>query len=185
MSGFHDILPPRWVYNLAHTPHTHTHTHTHTKHTQTGLFNRNELQQLVSGMSASFDILDLQKHCKYLGGYSPTHGVMKNLWKILEEFSDAEKAAFLAFVTSSSKPPLLGFAHLHPPFCIRLADDPSQGGFFGSINRLPSASTCFNLLKVRLPHTRIGFRTESHPTFLPTHVNTIQYSFRLTRPKRS
>ena len=111
------------------------------------LFNRNELQQLITGLSSSFDIMDLKEHTKYLGNYSEQSAVMKNLWKTLEEFDDAQKGAFLAFVTSSSKPPLLGFAHLHPPFCIRSADD-CQQHFFGAIDRLPSASTCFNLLKV-------------------------------------
>ena len=37
---------------------------------------------------------------------------------------------FLAFVTSCSKAPLMGFANLHPPMCIRMAEDdgPVGGG---------------------------------------------------------
>eukprot|EP01059_Diplonema_ambulator_P008091 TRINITY_DN17605_c0_g1_i1.p1 TRINITY_DN17605_c0_g1~~TRINITY_DN17605_c0_g1_i1.p1 ORF type:complete len:268 (+),score=75.62 TRINITY_DN17605_c0_g1_i1:55-804(+) len=125
ISGFHDMLPPKWI----------------------GLFNRNELQQLISGSSGSFSVSQLRQHTKYAGGYSDTHHVIKNLWKTLEEFNDEQKAAFLAFVTSSSKPPLLGFGHLHPPFCIRAINEDPQP-FFGGIDRLPSASTCFNLLKL-------------------------------------
>eukprot|EP01060_Flectonema_neradi_P038837 TRINITY_DN8286_c0_g1_i1.p1 TRINITY_DN8286_c0_g1~~TRINITY_DN8286_c0_g1_i1.p1 ORF type:complete len:1104 (+),score=173.77 TRINITY_DN8286_c0_g1_i1:255-3314(+) len=125
ISGFHDVLPPRWI----------------------GLFNRNELQQLISGLRASFDLQDLKDNIKYAGGYNVKHPVIKNLWKTLEEFDDKQKAAFLSFVTSSSKAPLLGFAHLHPPFCVRQADNGAKG-LFGSIDRLPSASTCFNLLKL-------------------------------------
>ena len=125
ISGFHDVLPPRWI----------------------GLFNRNELQQLISGLRTSFDLQDLKDNVKYAGGYNMKHPVIKNFWKALEEFDEKQKASFLSFVTSSSKAPLLGFAHLHPPFCIRQADNGAKG-LFGSIDRLPSASTCFNLLKL-------------------------------------
>ena len=37
----------------------------------------------------------------------------------MKDFDDRERAAFLKFVTSCSKPPLLGFEHLEPPFSIR------------------------------------------------------------------
>ncbi|XP_046808494.1 uncharacterized protein LOC124420265 [Lucilia cuprina] len=68
------------------------------------------------------------------------------------------------FVTSCSKPPLLGFAHLEPPFsirCVEVGDDEDTGDTIGSVirgfftirkkdplNRLPTSSTCFNLLKL-------------------------------------
>lgn len=70
----------------------------------------------------------------------------------------------LQFVTSCSKPPLLGFAHLEPPFsirCVEVGDDEDTGDTIGSVirgfftirkkdplNRLPTSSTCFNLLKL-------------------------------------
>ena len=45
---------------------------------------------------------------------------LTRLWDILEkDFDVRERAAFLKFVTSCSKPPLLGFEHLEPPFAIR------------------------------------------------------------------
>ena len=58
----------------------------------------------------------------------------------------------LKFVTSCSKPPLLGFAHLQPPFTIQCVNSdgsevPSVLAFFGmgrkETQRLPTASTCF------------------------------------------
>ncbi|XP_031779888.1 ubiquitin-protein ligase E3B isoform X3 [Nasonia vitripennis] len=68
------------------------------------------------------------------------------------------------FTTSSSKSPLLGFATLEPPFsirCIEVGDDEDTGDTIGSVirgfftirkkdpqNRLPTSSTCFNLLKL-------------------------------------
>ncbi|ELV09550.1 Ubiquitin-protein ligase E3B [Tupaia chinensis] len=50
------------------------------------------------------------------------------------------------FVTSCSRPPLLGFAYLKPPFsirCVEVSDDQREPG-----GRLPTSSTCFNLLKL-------------------------------------
>jgi ubiquitin-protein ligase E3 B len=73
----------------------------------------------------------------------------------------AERQAVLRFVTSCSRPPLLGFKHLHPPFTIRIV--PAEGdedasfvdslrSFFGrgpvSKAQLPTAATCFNMLKL-------------------------------------
>ncbi|GIY21742.1 ubiquitin-protein ligase E3B [Caerostris extrusa] len=65
---------------------------------------------------------------------------------------------------SCSKPPLLGFAHLEPAFsirCVEVSDDQDTGDTVGSVlrgfftirkkdpvNRLPTSSTCFNLLKL-------------------------------------
>ena len=53
------------------------------------------------------------------------------LWDILEnDFTKAERSAFLKFVTSCSCPPLLGFAHLQPPFsirCVEVGDDEDRG----------------------------------------------------------
>jgi len=77
-----------------------------------------------------------------------------------------KKIIFLKFVTSCSRPPLLGFAYLEPPFsirCVETSDDLDHGDTLGSVirgflainkrkqptnERLPTASTCFNLLKV-------------------------------------
>ena len=52
----------------------------------------------------------------------------------------ASRRAFLRFVTSSPNPPLLGFGELHPQFAIRHAGD--------DVSRLPTASTCVNLLEL-------------------------------------
>ena len=48
------------------------------------------------------------------------------------DFTKAERSAFLKFVTSCSCPPLLGFAHLQPPFsirCVEVGDDDDRGKF--------------------------------------------------------
>ena len=65
---------------------------------------------------------------------------MQNFWKVLEGFDQPMRKAFLKFVTSSPNPPLLGFSQLNPLFAIRKAGDDKT--------RLPTASTCVNLLKL-------------------------------------
>ncbi|EFP81849.1 ubiquitin-protein ligase E3 C [Puccinia graminis f. sp. tritici CRL 75-36-700-3] len=62
------------------------------------------------------------------------------LWKVLREFDDLTKQKLLRFVTSCARPPLLGFKELWPSFVI-----PSSRV---DCSRLPSASTCVNLLKL-------------------------------------
>lgn len=129
------------------------------------MFSSPELQKLISGDTADLDISDLRKHTQYYGGYHNNHKVICWLWDILEkDFNAADRAAFLKFVTSCSKPPLLGFAHLEPPFairCVEVSDDQDTGDTVGSVlkgflnirrrdlvGRLPTSSTCFNLLKL-------------------------------------
>ena len=68
-----------------------------------------------------------RRHTQYYGGYHNNHKVINWLWDIIEkDFNPVDRAAFLKFVTSCSKPPLLGFAHLEPPFsirCVEVSDD--------------------------------------------------------------
>ncbi len=129
------------------------------------LFSSSEVQRLISGDNSPLDLKDLRKHTHYYGGFHDSHRVVSWLWEILEkDFSDKERAAFLKFVTSCSKPPLLGFEHLESPFsirCVEVGDDEDDRDTVGSmlrgflaikrkdpVNRLPTASTCFNLLKL-------------------------------------
>merc|ERR1711970_62166 len=53
---------------------------------------------------------------------------------------EAQKKELLKFVTSCSRPPLLGVKDLDPPFCIQNAGTEQE--------RIPTASTCMNLLKL-------------------------------------
>eukprot|EP00795_Rhopilema_esculentum_P015545 gene15545-6809_t len=135
------------------------------------IFSPPEFQRLISGDTGVIDFVDLKGCTLYYGGYHPGHPVILWLWDVLQnDFSEVEKKQFLKFVTSCSNPPLLGFKHLEPPFSIRYvecADDEDSGDSLGSVvrgflgirrrgqdasGRLPTASTCFNLLK--LPNYR-------------------------------
>lgn len=44
-----------------------------------------------------------------IGGYSANHPVIQIFWEVVESFTDDEKRKLLKFVTSCSRPPLLGF----------------------------------------------------------------------------
>ena len=141
--GFRSVIRPDWL----------------------SMFSPPELQRLISGDNNPIDLNDLKKHTKYYGGFHGNHRVIAWLWEILQnDFSSQEHHMFLKFVTSCSKPPLLGFAHLQPPFsvrCVEVGDDADTGDTIGSVlrgffainrkdpvNRLPTSSTCFNLLKL-------------------------------------
>ncbi|XP_073957102.1 LOW QUALITY PROTEIN: ubiquitin-protein ligase E3C-like [Choristoneura fumiferana] len=103
------------------------------------MFSCRELQLLVSGAEVPIDLDDLRTHTQYAGGFSATHPTVQWFWKVVENFDDAQRRQLLKFVTSCSRPPLLGFKDLQPPFCIQSA---------GAADRLPSSSTCMNLLKL-------------------------------------
>ncbi|WFD01594.1 HECT-type E3 ubiquitin transferase [Malassezia obtusa] len=103
------------------------------------VLSRDELRVLVSGTEAPIDLTDLRAHTVY-GGYHEKDLAVTYFWEALETLDPASRKAFLRFVTSSPNPPLLGFGELHPQFAIRHAGD--------DVTRLPTASTCVNLLKL-------------------------------------
>merc|ERR1719261_1933898 len=106
------------------------------------MFDQAELQLLVGGSHLKFDVDDLRAHTHYSGGYHAGHPAVLAFWEVVMGFDDVQRAALLRFATSCSRPPLLGFAHLNPSFALHrvpLDADPE---------RLPTSSTCMNLLKL-------------------------------------
>ncbi|CAB3998537.1 ubiquitin- ligase E3C isoform X2 [Paramuricea clavata] len=103
------------------------------------MFDPNELQMLISGAQVPIDIEDLKNHASYSGDFNEQHPCVQNFWSVVLSFNDDQRRQLLKFVTSCSRPPLLGFKDLYPPFTIHNA---------GAEDRLPSASTCVNLLKL-------------------------------------
>jgi len=118
LRGFGSVVPPAWV----------------------NMFTAKELQLVLGGSDAPLDVEDWRAHASYSGGYHADHPVVGWLWQVLAEFAPALRSAALKFVTSCARPPLMGFAHLTPPFCVHRATD-EEG-------RLPTAATCMNLLKL-------------------------------------
>ncbi|KAL0028291.1 hypothetical protein WJX79_007793 [Trebouxia sp. C0005] len=120
------------------------------------LFNTQEVNQLLGGgESAALDVTDMAAHAQYSGGYSQTHPTIKIFWKVLAGLSDKEQKAFMRFVTSCSRAPLGGFQYLNPPLTVhKVPCEASLLALVGGkdVDRLPSASTCYNMLK--LPNYR-------------------------------
>lgn len=115
--GLANVLPIEWLY----------------------MFSNKELQVLISGAEIPVDVGDLRTHTRYGGDYTAEHPTIELFWQVVDSFTDLQKRQLLKFVTSCSRPPLLGFKDLDPAFCIQNAS---------STDRLPSASTCMNLLKL-------------------------------------
>lgn len=103
------------------------------------MFDFNELQMLISGSEFNIDLEDWKHNVEY-GGYLPDDLTIKYFWEVVEELDSKERSKLIKFVTSVSRAPLLGFGALNPKFGIR-----NSGR---SATRLPTASTCVNLLKL-------------------------------------
>ncbi|KAF4818036.1 putative E3 ubiquitin protein ligase [Colletotrichum tropicale] len=109
------------------------------------MFNQNEIQRLVGGDSSEIDIDDLRQNTIYSGLYEVgddglEHPTVQLFWKVMAGFSDKERRDVLKYVTSTPRAPLLGFSQLSPRFSIRDGGEDQE--------RLPSTSTCVNLLKL-------------------------------------
>ncbi|KAK6943931.1 HECT domain [Dillenia turbinata] len=115
------------------------------------LFNASEFNQLLSGGNHDIDIDDLRRNTRYTGGYSESSRTVKLFWEVITGFEPKERCLLLKFVTSCSRAPLLGFKYLQPTFTIHkvACDVPLWATIAGQdVDRLPSASTCYNTLKL-------------------------------------
>lgn len=73
------------------------------------MFSNHEVQVLISGAEVPVDIEDLKKHTNYVGGYTQEDPAIDLFWTVVKDFTDEQKTKLLKFVTSCSRPPLLGF----------------------------------------------------------------------------
>ncbi|KAF7374400.1 HECT-domain-containing protein [Mycena sanguinolenta] len=104
------------------------------------MFNQQELQILIGGTDSPVDLDDLQGNTQYGGIFDSNHATIISFWRVVRSFDQEQRRALLRFVTSCSRPPLLGFKELVPNFAIRDAGSDEL--------RLPTSSTCVNLLKL-------------------------------------
>ena len=124
-------------------------------------FSASEFAVLLGGGRNGVSVEDLRRNTVYAGGYHPRHPTVLALWEALRAMTDAERASVLRFATACGRPPLLGFSRLQPRFCVAMsvggggAAEGSGGGGAGAGSaqqqerqRLPSAATCMNLLKL-------------------------------------
>lgn len=123
LKGLGEIIKPSWL----------------------SMFNQSELQTLVGGDSSQIDVEDLRRNTQYGGVYvigddGLEHPTIQLFWKVMKELDDSDRRKVLKYVTSTPRAPLLGFSQLNPRFSIRDASSDEE--------RLPSTSTCVNLLKL-------------------------------------
>jgi len=120
------------------------------------MFNQVELQTLIGGDSSEISVEDLRRNTIYGGVYQlgddGEHPTVRLFWKVMQEFDDEDRRKVLKYVTSTPRAPLLGFSQLNPRFSIRDAG--------GDEERLPSTSTCVNLLKLPRYSTAKSLRTK-------------------------
>lgn len=103
------------------------------------MFDPFELQMLISGAENDVNIQNWKENVEY-GGYFDDDITVVYFWEVVNEMTSQERFKLIKFVTSVSRAPLLGFGSLSPKFGIRNAGR--------STDRLPTASTCVNLLKL-------------------------------------
>jgi len=106
------------------------------------IFTPRELELVISGLP-DIDVADLKKNTEYVG-WKATDKEIGWFWAVMGNLTRNQKAAFLQFVTGSSKVPLAGFGELQgmrgiQKFSIHKATTSSKGS-------LMSAHTCFNSL---------------------------------------
>lgn len=109
------------------------------------MFNQVELQTLLSGSKSEISVADLRRNTIYGGVYvigddGLEHPTVALFWKVLDTMNDEDRRKVLKFVTSTPRAPLLGFEMLNPRFSIRDSGNDQT--------RLPTTSTCVNLLKL-------------------------------------
>jgi len=118
LRGFETVIPRPWIH----------------------MFSPAELQMVLGGSNAPLDLDDWREHTTYSGGYTSVHSTVVWFWEVLADFDAQQQAATLKFATSCSRPPLMGFRWLQPPFHVHMAT--AERG------RLPTSATCMNLLKL-------------------------------------
>ena len=144
-----------------------------------------KIQRLIADDKEPVDFKDLRKHTQYYGGFHSNHRVIIWLWDVLEnDLNVEEKRLFLKFVTSCSKPPLLGFAHLQPPFsirCVEVGDDEDHGDTIGTqrhisfVFSLDIQCVFVVLCRYRQRYSRFLYDTKARPNQpLANIINLLQ-----------
>ncbi|VDK61616.1 unnamed protein product [Onchocerca ochengi] len=93
------------------------------------MFSPLEISMLVGGSDSEIDFTEYDQQYVDL------------FWSTINGFSTGDKKKLLKFITGCPRPPITGFKTLTPPMGIQLIHD---------VDRLPTAATCMNLLKLPL-----------------------------------
>lgn len=107
-----------------------------------------ELELMICGDPRSPDFQELESKTKY-DGFTKEDTIIQNFWQVTHALSGEDKRKFLIFCTGTDRVPINGLSSLN--FIIQRNGPDSE--------RLPTASTCFNLLL--LPHYSTKEKLES------------------------
>jgi ubiquitin-protein ligase E3 A len=69
-------------------------------------------------LSPNLDFNALEKSCRYEGGYSASHPMVRSLWEFLHSLPEDKKKQFLFFCTGSDRAPVRGLGCLPHGFTI-------------------------------------------------------------------
>lgn len=137
-AAFWDILPRQYV----------------------GIFRPAELELLISGQP-TIDVDDWQRHSTAVG-FAPDAPQLQWFWQVVRTLSLADQQRLLQFATGCPNVPAGGFARLGgahglQPFCVTvyehngsLSSSSSSTSSTPKSSMLPTASTCFNILRLPL-----------------------------------
>jgi E3 ubiquitin-protein ligase HACE1 len=120
--GFHEIIP----------------------HSLISLFDEYELELLMSGLP-DIDVDDWERNTEYSGAYDATTPVIRWFWDVVHSYDKKNLATLLQFATGCSRVPFGGFVNLVGATGLTKFTISSTEY---TPNKLPTASTCFNLLKL-------------------------------------
>lgn len=102
------------------------------------LLTADELQHVVAGAPGGIDVADWEAHTAYAPPAARGRPCVRWFWDTLRALAPRQQADVLLFATGCARPPLLGFAHLAPPFALAVVP----------ADRWPTAATCMNLLRI-------------------------------------
>ncbi|KAG5472315.1 hypothetical protein LSCM1_03714 [Leishmania martiniquensis] len=108
------------------------------------MFDSNEVGKLFSGdETGQIDLADWKQNTVYDKPEDVDAPQVRLFWEVVESLTGEQQRQLLKFATSMTRPPLLGFRFLAPPFKLQLLAPIASGP-----DHLPSAATCFSTLKL-------------------------------------
>ncbi|GET90697.1 ubiquitin-protein ligase, putative [Leishmania tarentolae] len=135
-----------------------------------GLFDSNEVGKLFGGdETGQIDLEDWKANTVYDKPEDVNAPQVQLFWDVVESLTREQQRQLLKFVTSMTRPPLLGFRFLAPPFKIQLLAVNASGP-----DHLPSAATCFSTLKLPPYHDYATARAKIVAAIEET--NTFEFS---------
>ncbi|TKS72961.1 putative E3 ubiquitin-protein ligase HERC4 [Collichthys lucidus] len=112
------------------------------------LFHPNELQEVLVGKDYN-DWAKLKQNTSYEGDFHAGHPTIQMFWEVFDELNEAQKKAFLWFVTGFERQPILGMQTIKMKIkAAKVADHLANDQYY------PESHTCFSALELPLYSTK-------------------------------